>query len=88
MGASAVGRGGLASGGGAGGKSCPATGQIRVNRKGNTDAGLLRTFASRGQVLLQVAPVPTVVNAFVVTHQTERDTLPIPAVKVRLTAAL
>lgn len=93
MGASAVGGGGLASGGDAGGKSCPATGQIRVNKKGSADAGVLscsngHTFAPCGQVFLQVAPITTVVDASVIAHQTERDTLPIPAVKVRLTAAL
>lgn len=64
-----------------------------IKKNGSADAGVLpcgsgRTFASRGQVFLQVAAIATVVNAFVVAHQSEGDTLPVPAVKVRLTAAL
>lgn len=50
--------------------------------------GTSLTFAPRGQVFLQVTSIPTVVNAFIVTHQTERDTLPIPAGEVGLAAAL
>lgn len=96
VGTSPVGGGGLTSGGDAGGKSCPATGQIRVKNKKKATKTLVccpaamdgRTFTPRGQVLLQVAPVSTVVDALVVTHQAEGDALPIPAVKVGLAAAL
>lgn len=56
------------------------------NTHGPTGTSL--TFAPRGQVFLQVTSIPTVVNAFIVTHQTERDTLPIPAGEVGLAAAL
>ena len=46
------------------------------------------TFAARSQVLLQVTSIPAVVNAFFITHQTERDTLPISAGEIGLIAAL
>lgn len=46
------------------------------------------TFTTCCEVFFQITSIPTVVNAFFITHKTERNTLSIPAGEVWLTATL